>query len=761
MRRTLVYLAMLFPWSLFAQIDTETIKFCDVTPIDSNLRLGLTTGFTVSHIDSPSSSYRLYSIGDHNQYTWQNGQIKHLTFAGLAPCATAGSQSPDHWNPPCTEVNVGLFTKTILSASSNSTWDASPGTGNINTIPSTNGSPAWPQTFPSYGLVPTYTPLVTHREVNAAFPSPPPTGQAQCHTPENPMELSTGTANAKVIQHKYSDGTSRWFMAFNGTIDSYHAPHSFTPAETWRVYWAYSTDGVTWTVDNQLMFRSATEANGCSAGLLLTDMYDDSGRFNMFVSDLNSDRTYLFTASISPDPTSGPGYALPWSVASYPIVGTYPNASYTLQSLTFGAALNLDAMNAASFLPSPNSVSPPWQVKQASVGRVFDASGDGSRYYMVTPQKTGSVTTVELWGSDSLLHPFHFEGLVDTTPLTVGANGWEFGFTHAWNNFPAMYYGVPQRRTWDDFWYVQNIAPVASFAVSHRTIQLSPRICLAGNLTGAPPSCSPTWWTAPGTSNLKASVVGGGTTYAWTAQGATITAGQGTPQITYRASTTPGTTIQLSVVETQQSSACLYPNPGQVSLTSTANVQVDFADVSGQGAQFHDDIDRLARSMVTAGCGSGNYCPSSSIRRDQMAVFLIKAKRGANYTPPTATGIFSDVPPGAFGADYVEEQNREGIMTSCGTPPCGAFNPSGNVTRADMASFLIHAQRGPGFQPPPATGTIFTDVHPGDYNADYIEQLYNEGITGGCQSSPPKYCPTSPNTRGQMAVFMNKTFQLP
>jgi hypothetical protein len=144
-----------------------------------------------------------------------------------------------------------------------------------------------------------------------------------------------------------------------------------------------------------------------------------------------------------------------------------------------------------------------------------------------------------------------------------------------------------------------------------------------------------------------------------------------------------------------------------------------------------------------------------------MAVYLIKAKRGANYTPPQATGtVFSDVSAGAFAAAYIEEQNREQIMTSCGTPPCGAFNPSGSVTRADMAKFLIVAQRGPGFQPPTATG-IFTDVHSGDYNADYIEQLFNEGITGGCQSSPLKYCPASPNTRAQMAVFMNKTFKLP
>jgi hypothetical protein len=34
------------------------------------------------------------------------------------------------------------------------------------------------------------------------------------------------------------------------------------------------------------------------------------------------------------------------------------------------------------------------------------------------------------------------------------------------------------------------------------------------------------------------------------------------------------------------------------------------------------------------------------------------------------------------------------------------------------------------------------------------------GITGGCGTSPLRYCPTDPNTRGQMAVFLVKTFNL-
>ena len=39
-----------------------------------------------------------------------------------------------------------------------------------------------------------------------------------------------------------------------------------------------------------------------------------------------------------------------------------------------------------------------------------------------------------------------------------------------------------------------------------------------------------------------------------------------------------------------------------------------------------------------------------------------------------------------------------------------------------------------------------------------IEQLAAEQITGGCGGG--NYCPASPSTRGQMAVFLTKTLNL-
>ncbi len=76
-----------------------------------------------------------------------------------------------------------------------------------------------------------------------------------------------------------------------------------------------------------------------------------------------------------------------------------------------------------------------------------------------------------------------------------------------------------------------------------------------------------------------------------------------------------------------------------------------------------------------------------------------------------------------------------------------------------MAVFLLKSKYGTGYTPSAATGTIFTDVPNTYWAAAWIEQLAAEGITGGCGTNI--YCPDSPVTRAQMAVFLVKTFNLP
>jgi hypothetical protein len=61
--------------------------------------------------------------------------------------------------------------------------------------------------------------------------------------------------------------------------------------------------------------------------------------------------------------------------------------------------------------------------------------------------------------------------------------------------------------------------------------------------------------------------------------------------------------------------------------------------------------------------------------------------------------------------------------------------------------------------PGPDTAT-FGDVPIDHPFFQYIEALAKSGITGGCNASPPLFCPNAPLTRGQMAVFLAKALGL-
>ena len=58
-----------------------------------------------------------------------------------------------------------------------------------------------------------------------------------------------------------------------------------------------------------------------------------------------------------------------------------------------------------------------------------------------------------------------------------------------------------------------------------------------------------------------------------------------------------------------------------------------FADVPCS-SPFAPWVNELVARGVTAGCGGGLYCPTNPTTREQMAVFLLKAKEGSGYTPP-------------------------------------------------------------------------------------------------------------------------------
>jgi hypothetical protein len=116
---------------------------------------------------------------------------------------------------------------------------------------------------------------------------------------------------------------------------------------------------------------------------------------------------------------------------------------------------------------------------------------------------------------------------------------------------------------------------------------------------------------------------------------------------------------------------------------------------------------------------------------------------------------FDDVDLDYWAFDDIERLVSNSITTGCSAVP-PKYCPDSNITRAEMAVFLLVSEHGAGYHPPAATG-IFTDVPANNTYAPWIEQLYHEGVTGGCSTSPMKFCPSSNVDQAQMAVFLLRT----
>jgi hypothetical protein len=118
--------------------------------------------------------------------------------------------------------------------------------------------------------------------------------------------------------------------------------------------------------------------------------------------------------------------------------------------------------------------------------------------------------------------------------------------------------------------------------------------------------------------------------------------------------------------------------------------------------------------------------------------------------------VFADLP--VTGKEWMEPWVNAfyyaGITTGCGTGPL-IYCPESAVTRAALAVFLLRAEHGPAYEPPPATHT-FADmpVAGKEWMEPWVDQFYAEGLTTGCGTGPLIYCPESPVLRGAMAVFL-------
>ena len=238
--------------------------------------------------------------------------------------------------------------------------------------------------------------------------------------------------------------------------------------------------------------------------------------------------------------------------------------------------------------------------------------------------------------------------------------------------------------------------------------------------------------------------------------GATVTVGgiaapnvlvQGPTALSFNAPALPAGTINDVTIT----------DPSGISGTLPRGYVSMFGDVPGSNP-FEGYIASLVSNGLTAGCGGSFYCPTSSVTRQQMAVFLLKGKYGLCYTAPPCNGThFNDVPcQGSPFDPWIEALAELNITGGCGG---GNYCPTSPVLRQQMAAFLLKSEFDSTYVPPACSNPFFDDVPCSNPFATWIYDLAARGITGGCTNVT--YCPVDPVLRQQMAVFLVKTFNLP
>ena len=121
-----------------------------------------------------------------------------------------------------------------------------------------------------------------------------------------------------------------------------------------------------------------------------------------------------------------------------------------------------------------------------------------------------------------------------------------------------------------------------------------------------------------------------------------------------------------------------------------------------------------------------------------------------------AAGVeqFDDVGDGAYGSDHILCMRALGLSVGLAD---GAYGPERELTRAQMASFIVRLWRDVLGRACPEVDAPFTDVDPDSVHAADIDCLYGLGVTTGTTATT--YEPQAKLTSWQISLFLIRTYR--
>ncbi len=209
-----------------------------------------------------------------------------------------------------------------------------------------------------------------------------------------------------------------------------------------------------------------------------------------------------------------------------------------------------------------------------------------------------------------------------------------------------------------------------------------------------------------------------------------------------------------------------------------------FTDVS-DGHSFRDHINCIAYYGITRGTGDGStFSPNDNVTRAQMAVFIARAAEAAGVDLGDAMDEgFTDIDgTWAEARDAINRLASKGVIDGPHPDDAGAFRPGDDITRSEMAGFLIGLlAKGSPAVTIDAAGAIQlgigTTTTADDYFGDVRRKstrlvdaqtaaLWELGVTTGATAVPgavegelpldDDYDPDGTVNRGQMTAFITR-----
>lgn len=254
----------------------------------------------------------------------------------------------------------------------------------------------------------------------------------------------------------------------------------------------------------------------------------------------------------------------------------------------------------------------------------------------------------------------------------------------------------------------------------------------------------------------------------WTAS---VTAGAGFISVSAPAGTATGNgTLTYSVTANttgaRRSGKITISVPGQPAFNQVVTVYQgkQFDDVPASWSE--DTPGKLNSLGITAGCSATSFCTNNPLTRAELAVLLVRGALDVDAPLPPNTRVTfpNDVPLTHWAHDYIEDLFKRGITSGCGP---GSFCPGNNVSRAELAVFLVRAL---GIDPPATMTQTFQDVPTTHWAHRFVEEAAARGLligcgVGGSDSTIPGesttfqlFCPGDSVTRGEVAGSLLKTY---